>query len=98
LLRAEEMMRSSPESSLGALADETGGAFWHDTNDLGAGFRYIEEDLSGYYVLSYMPTNTTYDGRFRRIRLKVRRPHRSLQSRQGYLAVRTALPKPILAH
>jgi hypothetical protein len=98
VLRAEEMMRSSPESSLGALADETGGAFWHDTNDLGAGFRHIEEDLSGYYVLSYMPTNTTYDGSFRRIRLKVKRPHRSLQSRQGYLAVRTALPTPILAH
>jgi len=44
-------------------------------------------DLRGYYELVYEPTRKEYDGRFRRIELKVRRPNVVVQARSGYFAL-----------
>jgi VWFA-related protein len=98
LMRSEEMLRLSPESGMGRLAAQTGGFLVRDTNELSPALGRIDEDLRGYYVLSYSPTNTNYDGRFRKISIKVRRRHGSLQARDGYFAVRSKLPTPLLAH
>ena len=89
----------TPESGLGRLAEGTGGTVARDTNTLGPSLKWVDEDLHPYFVLSYSPTNRTFDGRFRKISLKIRCPHGSLQARQGYFAVRSKeLPTPILAH
>jgi VWFA-related protein len=94
----EASLRLSPERSLWRLADQTGGLLAQGSNDLGNTLRLLDEDLRAYYVLSYAPTNENYDGRFRTISLKVKPPHGTLQSRKGYLAVKSRLPTPILVH
>src|SRR5207237_732270 len=98
LEKNEDALRFDPASGLGRLADQTGGFLVHDTNDLSSGLRAMSDDLRAYYVVSYTPRNRTYDGRFRTIAVRVRRPHGRLQSRKGYLAVRSALPVPVLDH
>ena len=60
-----------------------------DTNDIARSLRVAEEDLASYYLLEYAPGNELWDGRFRRIEVKVRRKDVHVQARQGYFAVRT---------
>jgi VWFA-related protein len=95
--RNENMLRLSPESGLGRLADQTGGFLTSDTNDLGAALRRVDEETSSYYLLSYTPTNVSFAG-FRRISVNVRRPHLTVQSRGGYYALREIMPTPVLPH
>jgi VWFA-related protein len=96
LERNEDTLRFDPASGLGRLADQTGGFLIRDTNDLLSGLAEMSEDLSAYYLLSYTPRNGDYDGRFRTITVRLKRPHGRLQARKGYLAVRTVLPVPTL--
>ncbi len=96
LERNEDLLRFDPRSGLGMLSDQTGGFLIHDTNDLAAGMRRIDDDVNGYYFLTYVPQNKEYDGRFRRISVKVGRSNVDIQSRQGYYAVESAGQLPIL--
>jgi VWFA-related protein len=70
-----------------ALARDTGGFLVHGTNDVGAGLDRILRDTQTYYLLSYQPTNTRRDGRFRKI--EIRLPGRQslrTRTRRGYFA------------
>ncbi|HEX7330412.1 MAG TPA: VWA domain-containing protein [Pyrinomonadaceae bacterium] len=96
LERNEDLMRFDPRSGLGSLSDQTGGFLIHDTNDLTAGLRRIDDDMNGYYFLTYVPQNKEYDGRFRRISVKVARSNVEVQSRQGYYAVESSGQLPML--
>lgn len=96
LERNEDLMRFDPRSGLGSLSDQTGGFLIHDTNDLVAGLRRIDDDMNGYYLLTYVPQNKEYDGRFRRINVKVTRSNVEVQSRQGYYAVESVGQLPML--
>ena len=96
LERNEDLLRFDPRSGLGSLSDQTGGFLIHDTNDLSGGLRRIDDDMNGYYFLTYVPQNKDYDGRFRRINVKVTRPNVEIQSRQGYYAVESAGELPML--
>ena len=96
LERNEDLLRFDPRSGLGQLSDQTGGFLIHDTNDLVGGLRRIDDDMNGYYFLTYVPQNKDYDGRFRRISVKVGRSNVEVQSRQGYFAVESAGQLPML--
>lgn len=96
LERNEDLLRFDPRSGLGSLSDQTGGFLIHDTNDLAAGMRRIDDDMNGYYFLTYVPQNKDYDGRFRRINVKVARSNLEVQSRQGYYAVESTGQLPVL--
>jgi VWFA-related protein len=96
LERNEDLLRFDPRSGLGSLSDETGGFLIHDTNDLVAGLRRIDDDMHGYYLLTYVPRNKDYDGRFRQISVKVTRPNTEVQSRKGYYAVESIGQLPML--
>jgi VWFA-related protein len=96
LERNEDLLRFDPRSGLGSLSDQTGGFLIHDTNDLVAGMRRIDDDMNGYYFLTYVPQNKDYDGRFRRINVKVARSNVDVQSRQGYYAVESLGQLPML--
>ncbi|HSD29334.1 MAG TPA: VWA domain-containing protein, partial [Vicinamibacteria bacterium] len=89
LEKNEDLLRSGAESGLGRLAEETGGFLVRDTNDLTPGLARIDEELGSYYLLSYSPKDQRYDGRFRTITVKLRRPHGRIQARKGYFALRT---------
>ena len=96
LERNEDLLRFDPRSGLGQLADGTGGFLIHDTNDLANGLRRISDDMHGYYMITYVPTNKDYDGRFRRINVKLSRSNLELQTRKGYYAIESAGQLPIL--
>ena len=98
LERNEDALRLAPTSGLGQLADQTGGFLIRDTNDLLTGLGEIDEEQHAYYLLSYTPSNPRYDGRFRTISMKVKRPHGRLQARKGYFALSADLPTPALEH
>lgn len=96
LERNEDLLRLNPHSGLGQLADETGGFLIRETNDLSAGLRRIDEDLHVHYMLTYVPTNRNYDGRFRQIEVKLDHPNLEVQTRKGYLGINTLIATPVL--
>jgi VWFA-related protein len=94
----EALLRADPHSGLGTLADQTGGFLIANTNDLRGGFATIETDMRNYYVLTYTPSNTRLDGRFRSIDVKVRQPDVRVRARKGYYAVRAPVGAPVLGY
>src|SRR6266545_748779 len=59
-------------------------------------FGSMMEDLHSYYILTYTPTNSNYDGRFRQISVKVNRPGIDVQTRKGYYALNSTYGTPVL--
>jgi hypothetical protein len=88
--RTEDLLALDPQGGLATLAQDTGGFLVRDTNDIGTAFRRIEEDSRFHYLLSYAPSNTALDGKFRTISVKVNRPNTEVFSRKGYRAMRNA--------
>ena len=82
---AEERMTS--RTTMNDLADKTGGRAFYNTNNLEGAVRRSLEDGSVYYTLGYYPENKNWDGKFRRITVKVARPGVKLHYRAGYYAV-----------
>ena len=96
LERNEELLKFDPRSGLGQLADQTGGFLIHDTNDLTNGLRRINDDMHGYYMLTYVPKNQDYNGRFRQISVKLNHANFEVQARKGYYAVESVGQLPVL--
>jgi VWFA-related protein len=93
----EYMLRSDPQTGLGQLALETGGLLFNHTNNLRPAFERIESDLRNYYMLGYTPVNTKFDGKFRTIEVKVKRPGLTVSARKGYFAVKNPGGVPVNA-
>ena len=75
------------QDTLYALAGDTGGKAYLDSNDLDRGILQAQQAISDYYVIGYYATNTARDGKFRRV--KVALAHdigAKLDYRQGYYA------------
>jgi VWFA-related protein len=87
LERNEDLLRFDPRGGLGSLAEGTGGLLIHDTNDLAGGLRRISDDMHGYYMLTYIPKNQDYNGRFRQVNVKLSHSNLEVQTRKGYYAV-----------
>jgi VWFA-related protein len=68
------------------IAEQTGGRVFRNTNDLRAAMSRAVEDADLTYVLGYYPQNERFDGRFRTIEVKVRKPDVSVRHRKGYYA------------
>ncbi len=84
---AESSLRMDTIATLEQLAESTGGLMISHTNDVRAGIARAVGDLRGYYEVAYSPANLEFDGRFRKIALKVTRPGVSVQTRSGYFAM-----------
>jgi len=86
--------------TLRTLAVETDGRAIVNRNDLVGGMKQIVRDVSAYYLLGYNSTQTTADGKFHEIKVRVKRSGVQVRSRKGYwaltreeMALSTALPK-----
>jgi len=78
-----------------SLAVDTGGFAVRNENNFGRALDEIQLDSATYYVVSYVPANTAFDGKYRTIDVAVGRPGVKVRSRRGYLAVDPAtLLKP----
>ena len=75
------------QDTLYALAGDTGGKALLDYNDLTRGIVQAQQSTSSYYILGYYTSNTTLDGRFRKIKIGTRAElDAKLDYRVGYYA------------
>jgi VWFA-related protein len=80
--------QAGSQDTLTTMAEDTGGRAFFDANTFGQVFDKVVSDTSAYYVLGYSSTNAARDGRFRRIKVKLKRTDLKLEYRSGYYAGR----------
>ena len=68
------------------LANNTDGLAVIANNDLKVGLQRITNELKAYYLLGYYSTNRKFDGKARRISVKVKQPGIDVKARRGYTA------------
>jgi VWFA-related protein len=73
--------------TLRSMSRETDGRAIINRNDLGVALRQIVRDSSAYYLLGYS-TQAPPDGKFREIKVRIRRPNVQVRARRGYVAAR----------
>ncbi len=96
--RTEDLLRLDSQTGLARLAKETGGFLVSETNNLRGALQRIDEDTRFHYLITYVPTNTNFDGRFRTIDVDVKRPGMDVFARNGYRALRQPVPLPVLGY
>jgi hypothetical protein len=78
---------SLDEQVLYGFAEDTGGQFFHNSNDLDMGFGQVGTLSEVYYVLAFSPRNLKFDGRFHNLKVGLANPAGfTLQARRGYFA------------
>ena len=85
-------VKDEGDKNLVRLAEKTGGKafFTGDFLELERSFTRIAKELRAQYFVTYRPTNNVYDGRFRRIEVKLApgRDGLRVRAREGYKAIR----------
>jgi hypothetical protein len=84
-LESETYQRFNEENTMERVALDTGGQFFRD-NDLARALEMSIRDTSTYYLIGYYPTDKKWDGKFRKIQVKVSPSGIRLQHRSGYFA------------
>ena len=86
--RREAEMINTEEGSF-VLAQETGGLFLQNTNDLAAALRKAAEDSDGYYLIGYHPDANTFENsngqpKFHKVDIKLKGAGLHVRSRDGF--------------
>src|SRR5215470_4842250 len=76
----------SSERNLTRIAEVTGGRVFlpESLDDLGEAYQQVADELRSQYVIFYTPTNSTRDGSYRAIKVKVKQPGYHATTRFGY--------------
>lgn len=87
--RERHLRFKASQGGLASVAEETGGIFIYDTNDLNDGLNRVLEDQRGYYLIGYRPGADSVDAdakqrRFHKLTLEVTRPGLRVRSRSGF--------------
>jgi VWFA-related protein len=85
------------EDGPNSLAVDTGGLMIRNENNIGRALDTIARDSGRYYVLGYSPSDANFDGKYRPIEVRVKRPDVRVRARKGYLALEPSKmlsPKP----
>jgi VWFA-related protein len=72
--------------TLRVLAEETDGRAIVNRSDLAGAMKQIVADSSAYYLLAYSSTKVASDGKFHKIKVRVKRSGANVRSRKGYWA------------
>ena len=75
------------QETMREMARETGGRAYVNQNEIKTGVLRAFEDESAAYTVGYYPENKKYDGRYRSIKVKVKRDGVDVQNRRGYYAI-----------
>jgi VWFA-related protein len=81
--------KSIAEQAMGELADGTGGTFFHNNNNLDAGFKAITQAPEVVYMLELPLDGVKANGSYHSLKVKVDREGTTVQTRRGYF-----MPKP----
>lgn len=68
------------------MAEQTDGVAVLDTGNIAGAMQKMFADVGSYYLATYYSSNPKLDGRFRRIRVEVKRENVEVRARPGYLA------------
>jgi VWFA-related protein len=90
-LSADSSYRHFNES-LQAMASNTGGRAFIETNDVKPGIAKVLQETGNYYLVGYSPTPRGPDGSYRRVEVKTLRSDLDVRSRGGYFV--TPPPPP----
>ena len=85
IVQDAKILKSRSES-LHTLALGTDGIFLNGSNDLDKTLTRISADLTSYYLLGYYSTNAKFDGGYRALKVRVKRPGVEVRARRGYRA------------
>jgi VWFA-related protein len=94
--QAADYRRSSmkaSEEAMGELADGTGGTFFHNSNDLDAGFNAITEAPEVVYMIELSLDDVKVNSTYHRLEVKVDRKGMEVQARRGYFMPKPEKPK-----
>jgi Ca-activated chloride channel homolog len=83
----QQKVRSSPDRGLKRMSEETGGGFFllKKTDELGATFTRVAQELHSQYVLGFTPQ--TLDGKIHKIDVKIKeKPSMMARARKSYVA------------
>lgn len=86
---------SDKQLALEELAESTGGFAIMNTNQIALPMQRVMEDIRTHYEVAYTPSATNYDGHFRKITVRISRPHVTVQTRSGYFAMPTVNGEPL---
>jgi VWFA-related protein len=81
-----EMTTLENQAPLAELAESTGGIFYRNNNDLFRGMHQAFADGREYYLLAYVPTNLSTDGKYREIKVSVKGKYLLVRAKHGYWA------------
>jgi VWFA-related protein len=85
--RIETSAINAQLDGLNALARDTGGTLFKNSNDLSLGLQRVLDANETYYVLAYEPAAPYRDGRFHKIEVRIAgRSDLTVRTRKGYLA------------
>lgn len=85
ILRRSRTLQDS-HSTMREIAEDTGGRAFVNRNDIDAAVALSVADGSTYYTLGYYPEKEQWDGKFRKIDVKLARKGLALRHRRGYYA------------
>jgi len=86
-----QRVRTRPDRGLRKLAEETGGGYFElkKTDELGATFTRVAQELHSQYVLGFTPEKL--DGRLHKLEVRVKRPGMIARARKTYVAAPPSL-------
>ena len=82
--------RSGKQDGLFVMANETGGEFYRNYNNLGVAMEKMLKRTSVTYIVAVQPSNVKFDGKFHRLKVRLKNKHKSMEliHRPGYYAPR----------
>ena len=88
------------KDGLSLLAEETGGIFYQNRNDIGAALKEAVLDQDGYYLLAFTPDDDTFQKskagpRYHQLKVKVNRPGAQVRYRHGFVGTSDAERLPV---
>ncbi|MGC2238128.1 MAG: VWA domain-containing protein, partial [Pyrinomonadaceae bacterium] len=79
-IQNQKVLKNFAEKSGGTFVAASGGTALREA------FKDIVSELGSQYTLTYQPTNTAKDGKWREIEVRVSRPNLKIRTRKGYNA------------
>jgi Ca-activated chloride channel family protein len=88
VLRGSNTFSNANLTSMQKLAQTSGGLAFpaESIRDLEPVYPLVAEELRSVYTVSYYPGNQDFDGRWRRIEVRIKRPGFKIRTRDGYYA------------
>jgi len=97
-LQGDSQQRVSNHTAMEVVAADTGGKATYNSNGLAEALAEVANSGSEYYALSYTPTNSAEDGRYRKVEVKLTEGKVKLAYRRGYYAADSKLEKAEAKH